>query len=198
MQGNPLNFRIDPESERSVLQALNQFEISVSDRIVRKALREFARYEMAKIAPLNQQLNPKHEKYRIRYWPNGIAWLGIGYYVGPMGARFKDTPRGGRALRRYYDQNGEGWRSHFAELGFHTWPRGARIPEGRGGRGWKRKLYHRGRGGYHRGTKASLLVHQAVGPLVRQFIAREIAFQMQKATHGRRARRQPIKLEGGL
>lgn len=196
MQLNPLNFKIDPASERSVLEALNQFEISVSDRIVRKALREFAEYEMARIAPLNNMLNPKHEAYRIRYWPNGIAWLGVGYRVIPGFAGNDKVV--GRARRKMYDAEGEGWRSHFAELGFHSWRKGMPRPEGRAGKGWKRKLRHRGRGVYHRGTKASQLVHQAVGPLVRQFIAREIAFQMQKRTHGKRARRMPIKLEGHL
>lgn len=196
MQSNPLNFRIDPASERSVLEALNQFEISVSDRIVRQALREFARYEMARIAPLNNTLNPKHESYRIRYWPNGIAWLGVGYRVIP-GFAINDNVVG-RARRKAYDAQGQGWRSHFAELGFHSWRKGMPRPEGRAGKGWKRKLRHRGRGDYHRGTQASKLVHQAVGPLVRQFIAREIAFQMQKQTHGKRARRMPIKLEGHL
>lgn len=196
MQSNPLNFKIDPASEKSVLEALNQFEISVSDRIVRKALREFAEFEMARIAPLNNMLNPKHEAYRIRYWPNGIAWLGVGYRVIPGFAGNDKVV--GRARRKMYDAEGEGWRSHFAELGFHSWRKGMARPQGRTGKGWKRNLRHRGRGDYHRGTKASQLVHQAVGPLVRQFIAREIAFHMQKRTHGRRARRMPIKLEGHL
>lgn len=172
--------------------ALNDFPLKVQDGIVKRALREFARYEMSNIAPLNNQLNPKHLAYRIKFWPQGIAWCGVGWRDPPGWFSGNLYTASGRARRKQYDEHGEGWRSHFAELGFHTWSSMfPRIP-GQHGRGWKKGRRHRGTGVWHRGVGASIRVHQAVGPRVREFLAREIAFQLDKEQLGKRARRTKL------
>jgi len=194
MSSKPFTVRLDGKSEERVRMALNQFEIVVQDRIVKSALRQFAKHEAKLIAATQTQyLNPKHMAYRAKLWPSGIAWCGVGYRL-PPGTAGADQYTG-RAKRAFYDSQGVGWRSHFTELGFHTYPVGGKTGV-IGGRGWKRGLRHRGMGGYIRGTGASRRMHQAFGPRVRDFLAREIAFVREQQIKGKRARRSKIVVEG--
>lgn len=191
--------RADPKSLEEIRNALDQFEVAVQDRITRSALRQFAKLEMTGISQGNGRwLNPKHMAFRVKFWPRGIAWLGVGYRTIP--GTFPGGSLNGRSLRRAYDLYGEGWRSHFAELGFHTWSKSLRIPPSAKvlKRGWKKGLYHRGRGDFKRGTKASEITHQAMSPRLIPFLKREIEFVMSQKIDGKkRARRKPVETYTG-
>lgn len=90
----------------------------------------------------------------------GVCW---GSVAGRTGLpKDQVIPPSGKARRAIYDMNA-GWREHFAELGWHSWPKGLKVP-GASGRGWKRGKYHRGRGQYHRGSLALLTMAQVFQP----------------------------------
>ena len=163
--------RPDPKSAEAVRKALEQFPIAVQDKLVRKAMRPFMAAEMKQIRALNaSRLPPKDLKAKIRIY-KGIAWGAVAYRVG----KAKTDGKGGRALRASYDSAGTGWRSHFAELGTHAWSTSLRRPPRARGLGWKRGLYHRGRGIYLRGTHASELVHAAMAPTFARLLAQELS-----------------------
>lgn len=184
------------ESLADVKAALNQYAIDVQDRITRRALRYFAKDECDRIKAARGAVylaSSKHLGFRIKFWPSGVVWLGVGDRVIPgtsSATRGENRSIGGRARRRIYDEEGLGWRTHFGELGFHTWPKGR--PHDGIGKGWKRKLRHRGMGGYHRGTRASEITHRTFGPRVLEYLVRELRFMEDKKTKGRRARRGAI------
>jgi hypothetical protein len=203
MSSPNLTFRPDPGDLKAISAALDEFEKKVKIRIAKNALRQFAREEMSLISQQNSKwLNPKHMAYRVRYWPSGIIWLGVGYRdpaIKIKGKFYSNYAGSGRARRKAYDAEGVGWRSHFAELGWHSWSKGMTHPgtgSGSGliqrGRGWKKGLRHRGRGTYHIGTGASRIVHQAFGPKVLPYLAREVEFEISKISKGRKARRQNV------
>ena len=178
-------------SLEDIRAALDEFAIKVQDRACKRALREFAEHQKPILRSKNRGLlNPSHIKYRVKVWPSGVVWMGLGYYEPP--GNFGDDDVRGRARRRAYDAAGVGWRSHFTELGFHTWPKDAARPASAVGRGWKRKLRHRNRGTYHRGTQASRFTLQATSPRIRDYLMREIEFLRMQRTKGRNARRSRI------
>jgi len=165
---------IDSESERRIRLALDQFPIAVQDAMVRRAIRKFLGMEMKQIRALNAKtLPPKHLKGKVKLFASGIAWGASAYKTGRTTEASK-RGKGGRALRRVYDADGVGWRSHFTELGTHTWSSSLRRPPRAVGRGWKRGLYHRGRGNYIRGTHASENVHRAMSPMFSKIVADEL------------------------
>lgn len=186
---------LDKKSLEEVTAALREFSAELQDRITKSALRSFAKLQMAGIGQGNARwLNPKHLAYRVKFWPSGIAWLGVGYHQPPGFVNFGPA---GRARRTAYDAAGVGWRSHFAELGFHTWGGGLQRPPGRKGFGWKKGLYHRGRGVAHRGTLSSVITAQATSPLLLPYLRRELAFMNAQKFSGKRARRKPIRMFTG-
>lgn len=159
---------VDRNSERAILKALEQFQLATQDAIVRKGVRKFLTTEKRQIAARNVAagLPANDVKAKVKLWRSGIAWGAVGYKTSkPKGALPK-----GRALRKVYDADGTGWRSHFTELGFHTWAKGMTKPSYRSGRGWKRGIRHRGRGNYIKGTHASQIVHAAMAPMFRESI----------------------------
>lgn len=193
----------DLSSLAEVKAALDQYAIDVQDRITRRALREFAKDECARIKAARGAVylaSSKHLGFRIKFWPSGVVWLGVGDRIIPGFSSANSAANagiGGRARRKIYDEEGLGWRSHFGELGFHTWPKGR--PHDGIGKGWKRRLRHRGVGQYHRGTRASEITHQTFGPAVLEYLVRELQFMEAKKTKGKRARRRPIpRLQQGL
>ena len=192
-----LSASIDPKSIQAIKNALDEFAVDVQDRITKSALRQFAHIQMTGISQHNMRwLNPKHMAYRVKFWPSGIAWLGVGYRTPPGQSYASNYARAkGRAARRIYDEEGTGWRSHFAELGFHSWGAGLKRPpvSRKSGRGWKKGLYHRGRGVYHRGTLASVIVQQATSPLLIPYLEREIQFMREKKYLGKKARRKKVE-----
>lgn len=181
------------ESLAGVREALNQYAIDVQDRITRSALRQFAKDECARIKLARGAAylaSSKHLGFRIKFWPSGIVWLGVGDRTIPGFSAAREAT--GRARRAIYDEEGLGWRTHFNELGFHTYPKGR--PHSGTGKGWKRGVRHRGTGGFIRGTRASEITHQAFGPRVLDYLKRELQFLHAKKTQGRRARRQKIPM----
>jgi hypothetical protein len=181
---------LDKKSLEEVTAALREFSAELQDRIAKGALRQFAKFQMAGIRAGNAgNLNPKHLAYRVKMWPSGIAWLGVGYRQPPG---FLNVAGTGSARRVAYDAMGVGWRSHFTELGYHTWGGGLQRPPGRKGKGWKKGLYHRGRGVAHRGTLSSVITAQATSPMLLPFLRRELAFMAAKSFTGKGAKRQKI------
>ena len=186
---------LDKKSLDEVTAALREFSAELQTRIAKSALRQFARFQMTGIGQGNSRwLNPKHLAYRVKFWPSGIAWLGVGYQQPPGFVNFGPS---GRARRTAYDAAGVGWRSHFAELGFHTWGGGLQRPPGRKGKGWKKGLYHRGRGVAHRGTLSSVITAQATSPMLLPFLRRELAFMAAQKFTGKGAKRQKIGMFTG-
>lgn len=154
-----LSATVDPKTARQLRLALDQFPLAAQDAIVRKAIRPFLAKEMKLIRSLNGDRLPKKDlKGKVKIFRSGVAWGATAYKVGrPVKGQV-----GGRALRAQYDAAGTGWRSHFAELGTHAWSTSLRTPPSARGIGWKRRLYHRGRGTFIRGTHASELAHRAM------------------------------------
>ena len=166
--------KIDPGSERRLRAALDQFPISVQDAIVRKAMRPFLAKELKIIRSLNgDRLPSKDAKAKVKVMRGGVVWGAAAYKTG---TGRKPPESGGRALRDVYDSWGTGWRSHFTELGTHAWSSTLRIPPaaGRFGRGWKRKLYHRGRGTLIRGTHASEIAARMMAPEFRPMVIKAV------------------------
>jgi len=169
MISTELKATLDPDSSRRVKSALDQFPIAVQDRVVNIAFRRFFKAEKRMIAPLNK-LPARDLRAKTKVYGKGLAWGAIGYRTSrPKSTTAKTS---GRALRASYDASGTGWRSHFEELGTHAWSSSLRIPPSarQRGRGWKRGLYHRGRGTYLRGTNASVIAHRAMAPQLIRYL----------------------------
>lgn len=193
-----LSASVNPNRLQEVRNYLDAFVVEVQDKIVKSALRQYAKDQCAVAASLTPQRyvqSRKHLAYRVKFWPSGIAWVGVGYRMIPG-----TVPGGeiGRSRRAIYDLYGTGWRTHFMELGFHTWGKGLRKPPRALGRGWKRRLYHRGRGVYHRGKFVSLMTLQATSHRVIPYLMREIDFMIRKREVGRRARRKAVNSYVGI
>lgn len=150
---------VDRKTAEQLRKALDQFPLAVQDATVRKALRPFLTKEMGLIRAANGNRLPKKDlKSKIKVFRSGVCWGSTAYRTG----RANVNGIAGRAKRNAYDAAGTGWRSHFAELGTHAWSTSLRSPPSARGLGWKRGLYHRGRGTYLRGTHASELAHRAM------------------------------------
>lgn len=150
---------VDRKTAEQLRKALDQFPLAVQDATVRKALRPFLTKEMGLIRAANGNRLPKKDlKSKIKVFRSGVCWGSTAYRTG----RANVSGIGGRAKRSAYDAAGTGWRSHFAELGTHAWSTSLRSRPSARGLGWKRGLYHRGRGTYLRGTHASELAHRAM------------------------------------
>lgn len=164
-----LSLTMDPTVLRKFTQALDQFPVEVQDRVVKRAMRPFLNEEMRLIRAYNGNRLPRKDlKAKIKQFKSGVTWAAIGYRSPIRSSkRDKGTSRG-RARRAAYDLEGTGWRSHFAELGFHTWSKSLPRPRDRHFLGWKRGLLHRGRGHWVRGTYASILAHRAMAPQFRK------------------------------
>lgn len=196
---NALSFNVRPGDLAKIKTELNKFTIAAQDAIVRKAARNFANDEIARLAPRNKDLAPRDAKRKIKIFKSGVVWLAVGYRMG--GGDFSLLQ--GRVRRKAYDAAGTGWRSHFAELGFHTWAKGmyherldpAFVPGSRQqrtawrkglirgkGKAWKRGLKHRGRGVYHRGTRASELVHAMMAPKLLQYLNSALRYEIERRT----------------
>jgi len=164
-----LKLTLDPTVQRKFQKALDQLPLEVQDRVVKRAMRPFLNEEMKLIRARNGNRLPGRDlKAKIKTFRSGVTWAAIGYKTPIRSSkRDKGTTRG-RAQRAVYDMDGTGWRSHFAELGFHTWSKSLPRPRDRHFLGWKRGLTHRGRGNWVRGTYASILAHRAMAPQFRK------------------------------
>lgn len=172
---------VDQKTQAQLKAALEQFPLAVQDRIVRNAIRPFLNKEMQQIRALNAtKLNPRHLKGKVKIFRSGVAWGSTAYRTGKVST----GQATGRARRELYDLEGVGWRSHFTELGTHTWSSALRRPPRARGLGWKRGLYHRNRGNYLRGTHASEIVHRAMAPLFAGMLRDALNLAIQKRNAG--------------
>lgn len=156
-----LSATVDPKTARQLRLALDQFPLAAQDAIVRKAMKPFLAKEMQLIRAANQNKLPSNQlKAKVKVYKSGVCWGSAAYKTGRADTGTGEV--GGRRKRAIYDAAGTGWRSHFTELGTHAWSTSLRTPPSARGIGWKRGLYHRGRGTYLRGTHASELAHRAM------------------------------------
>lgn len=152
---------VDPKTAAQLRKALDQFPLAAQDAIIRKAIKPFLKKEMALIRAANaDKLPAKDLKAKVKVFKSGVCWGATAYKTKRVKTGTGEI--GGRRLRAVYDSAGTGWRSHFTELGTHAWSTSLRTPPSARGLGWKRGLYHRGRGKYLRGTHASELAHRAM------------------------------------
>jgi hypothetical protein len=188
-----LSAKVNLRDLAEVREALDGFAIKVQDRIAKQALRQFAKAEGRLITVLrgSKYVNSsRHMAAQVRAWPSGIVWVGIGDRTIPGYTSMATAAATGRSKRKMYDAEGLGWRTHFIELGFHTWD--PSWPKVGTGRGWKRGHRHRGRGIFHRGTRASEIAHQSMAPMILPYLVREIQFVYDRMSKGNRARRQTL------
>lgn len=172
---------VDRKTAEQLRKALDQFPLAVQDSVVRKALRPFLQKEMSLIRAANGNRLPKKDlKSKIKVFRSGVCWGSTAYRTGKVNVGDK----GGRAKRKAYDAAGTGWRSHFAELGTHAWSTLLRTPPGARGLGWKRGLYHRGRGTYLRGTHASELAHRAMTGQFQTMLVQAMDLAIDKRNYG--------------
>lgn len=192
-----ITIRPDPKSLDEIRKALDAFEIKTQDAIARKALRNYSK-SVARLArsltPSASGVSDKSLAYKVKMNPSGVAWSAVGYKT--TGRPIPKQGKGGRALRKVYDSYGSGWRSHFTELGFHSYPVGRQSPYG--GLGWKRGQYHRGTGRYRIGTFATIKAQQVLGPTLLRHLQAALYEADQKAKGAKVNRKQVrIILEGG-
>ena len=156
--------KIDTDSARRLRIALEQFPLAVQDSIVREGMRPFLGKELSMIRALNAgKLPPNQAKSKVKAFKGGVLWGSVAYKTAKPSDSTKELA--GRAKRAAYDSDGVGWRSHFTELGTHAWSSTLRRPPLARGKGWKRGLYHRGRGKFIRGTFASEITARAMTPV---------------------------------
>lgn len=177
-----LAITVNKKSQAELQAWLNMFPVAMQDALMKRALRQYARDAMAvmKAQTPNRYPDAKNSiRYKMKLWPSDIIWVGIGYRTipGQSAGRFAF----GRQRRAIYDEEGVGWRTHFMELGFHTWSSALRKPPTARGLGWKRGLYHRGRGSYKRGKFVSQIAAQATSGKVVPYMIRELDFATRQA-----------------
>lgn len=167
-----LNITVDPTSARALKSALERVPLDMQDKAAGKAMRRFGKIVIAKARPsirsstVRRGLAAKVKKYKM------LTWLGVGTKMTRLPQK---TQSGSRAKRDSYDTYTPGWRSHWEELGWHTWAKGwQRVRRGLG-RAWKRGLKHRGRGVFHRGSKALTISANSSAIQFRSIVADEVA-----------------------
>ncbi len=166
--------QIDPASAKALSEALGKLAVEIQDKVCRNAIRKFNKDVMsATVAatPSKSGASRLGVTQKIKMF-DGIAWGSVGFKAS---GRKSQSIEGGRARHRDYDTEGVGWRTHFTELGYHSWPKGRRAPKPGLGRGWKKGVKHRGQGGYHAGTFASLRAQRVLAPKLVAYLNAEIA-----------------------
>lgn len=181
--------KIDSDNERRLRQALEQFPLAVQDAIVREGMRPFLKKELAMIRALNgNKLPPKQARAKVKAFTGGVLWGSVAYKTAKPSDSTKELS--GRARRAAYDADGVGWRSHFTELGTHTWSKSLARPPRARGKGWKRGLYHRGRGKFIRGTLASEVTARAMTPV----FFKSMADAVRSAVLSRSTKTNPLRM----
>lgn len=188
MSNLQLTVELDKASLARVMKWLLMFPLEVQDRITKNALRYYAKdvmYMASGLTPRRQGFSRLGWAYRIKAWPSGMVWVGIGERIKPGKSQAGDLR--GRKRRQFYDSEGVGWRTHFTELGHHSWPIGKN--HGGHGRGWKLAKYHRGQGQKKPGTRASIIAMQAMSRKVIPYLLQELHIATQRM-HGLRVNRK--------
>jgi hypothetical protein len=163
--------KLDGASAAEVKRLLEQFPLAVQDRVMRRALWNYNRMiaktvkaqRPSRTGKLRRATSVKMKNYK------GVMWGAVAGRTGLPKDRV--IPPSGKARRAIYDMNA-GWREHFTELGWHSWPSG--DPRRGKGKGWKKGLFHRGRGTYHRGSLALLTAAQVFQPRLRSFLVESL------------------------
>lgn len=173
MSSSAYTLQINPESTRALSDALGRLAVEIQDKCCRTAIKKFNNEVIAATVAKTPSKSGKSRlgvSQKIKMF-DGIAWGSVGFRAS---GRKSTSTEGGRARRNDYDTEGVGWRTHFTELGWHSWPKGRKAPKPGLGRGWKSKQYHRGQGGYHPGTFASLVAQRALAPKLEAYLVAEI------------------------
>lgn len=174
---------VDRKTAEQLRKALDQFPLAAQDAIIRKAIKPFLNKEMALIRAANaNKLPAKDLKAKVKVFKSGVCWGATAYKTKRVKTGTGEI--GGRRLRAVYDSVGTGWRSHFTELGTHAWSTSLRTPPGARGLGWKRGLYHRGRGTFLRGTHASELAHRAMTGQFQTMLVQALDLAIDKRNYG--------------
>jgi len=167
-----LNINLDQKSARALRSALNKVPLELQEKAGKKALRTFGGRVTRIARPrIDWRKTAKSLKSKIKKYKDTL-WLGVGSKISA--APVSTAATGGRARRRAYDEFSPGWRSHWEELGFHTWQKGWQRTRRSAGRGWKKGLKHRGRGVFHRGSKALTTAFNATASQFRPIVANAI------------------------
>jgi hypothetical protein len=166
-----LKLTVDPISARALRSALEQVPLDLQDKAAGKAMRRFGRVVIAQARPsmrsatVRRGLVAKVKRYKL------VTWLGIGTRMNRLPQK---TQSGSRAKREAYDAYTPGWRSHWEELGWHTWSKGWQRARRGLGRAWKRGLRHRGRGVFHHGSLALTTSARSNAAQFQSIVAAEI------------------------
>lgn len=157
-----MNFtaRPNPADQAAIKRALEAMPLEVQDRAMKGALRRFGnqvKRGAASLTPVNTGDLRRDLSVKVKAYGT-TAWSAVGHKLRRVAPGV--SPKG-RALRRAY---GGGWRSHFTEYGFHQWSPGWSRRNPRGGRGWRKGQYHRGRGVLLRGRPALTTSFKAQAP----------------------------------
>lgn len=162
-----LEIKVDRKSQRALSRSLNRVPLELQEKAGKKALRTFAGRITRRARPaIEWRKTAASLKTKVKKYRKTVLWVIVGSRVLDS-KKNKERPFGslrGRALREAYDNLSPGWRSHWEELGFHSWQRGWPVPKRGLGRGWKQGLKHRGRGIFHRGSKALSNAYKTVAP----------------------------------
>jgi hypothetical protein len=169
-----MSLQIDPASARALSDALGKLAVQIQDKVCRNAIRKFNKDVMSATAsatPSASGASRQGVTQKVKLF-DGIAWGSVGFKAS---GRKSQSVEGGRARHRDYDSEGVGWRTHFTELGYHSWPKGRKAPKQGLGRGWKKGVKHRGQGQYHAGTFASIRAQRVLAPKLLAYLNAEIA-----------------------
>lgn len=160
---------IDKNSAIEVRRLLERFPLTAQDAILRKAMRNYNRSVAKQVKaarPKRTGALAKAVSVKVKNY-KGVIWGCVAARTGLP--KDKNPPKGGRALRKFYDRNA-GWREHFQELGFHSWSPSWPKPGKGSGKGWKLGKYHRGRGRHHAGDFRMMSIAIANSPRLRQYL----------------------------
>lgn len=166
-----LNIKVDRANAMALRSALERVPLELQDKAAGKAMRRFGKIVIAKARPsirsstVKRGLTAKVKKYKM------LTWLGVGTKMTRLPQK---TQSGSRAKRESYDTYTPGWRSHWEELGWHSWAKGWQRARRGLGRAWKRGLKHRGRGVFHSGSKALTISATTSAVQFRAIVAEEV------------------------
>lgn len=167
---DPLTLVISKADADRLSMEMAKLAVVIQDRILKVSIKRFnddVIRSATALTPLASGASRRALDQKAKNF-NGILWAAVGYRT--LGK--KSTSDGDRSKHAQWDGAGAGWRSHFTEAGYHSWPAG-RENRNKGknlGRAWKRGQNHRGVGLYHRGTFATMRAQAANAPKLMQYI----------------------------
>lgn len=167
---DPLTLVISKADAERLSVEMAKLAVVIQDKILKVSIKRFnddVIRSASALTPLASGASRRALAQKSRNY-GGILWGAVGYKT--LGK--KSTDDGDRSKHAQWDSAGAGWRSHFIEAGYHSWPKG-RENRNKGkslGRAWKRGQNHRGVGLYHRGTFATMRAQAANAPKLMAYI----------------------------